>query len=318
MDFIKKSIALAMMAMVWLGCAEETPFKSKEEVIKEVNDIKNSRNPFHDIRNVVAIMNNDIYYFSRLDSVPRRITFTPDREKTDVRLSPDHTLIAYENEDYYPEIIRADDGTLVEALPDYKYFTQMDWMKDRNTLYVLYNQDVYFWGTPAGSFEQVGFLWDYVISFSMNSIGDKVYYVQPSEGGSVHMYYTSESQGIKMQEPDGIDADLFDYVDFYDNTGSFMLGNRRYSDSRTMERIVCIQRDKFMKAYEWSKDDMNTPQFNAKNEVLLFGFVEYGVYSIKAVYLGTEFYTPRFVDDRMEYLVEGYTSDDPIDIDWVP
>src|SRR4051812_21980407 len=99
----KVFIAFACAACV-MACSE-SPFISKEEALRILDSINVARDPFHAVKNVVAIIDNDIYYFNRLDSLPRKLTNTPEQQKTHVNLSPDKTEIAYLNENGSPVII---------------------------------------------------------------------------------------------------------------------------------------------------------------------------------------------------------------------
>lgn len=85
----KMQIAFAVLATIVVSCSEESPFLSKEEARKKISEINTNRDPFHYVEDVVAIINNDIYYFERLDSVPRKLTNTPAQSKTHVKLSHD-------------------------------------------------------------------------------------------------------------------------------------------------------------------------------------------------------------------------------------
>src|SRR4051812_38734483 len=103
-----------LVAATLFSCSEESPFLSEKEARRIIKEANIARDPFHTVTHVAAIINNDIYYFARLDSVPKRLTFTPSLVKSHVKLSADKTQIVYLNDIGTPVIINAMNGTLVK------------------------------------------------------------------------------------------------------------------------------------------------------------------------------------------------------------
>lgn len=312
----KKLYWFAMLLM--LVACEESPFVTRKEAEKEIAAINLQRNPFHAIENVVAILDNDIYYFHALDEEPVRLTTTPGEEKTNVKLSFDKSRIAYLNGSGTPVIIRADNGEHVETLDEYAYVTQMDWAKDRLTLYILVESEVVFYGDAIDVVQPTKVnSWDRVISFSMNSIGDQGYFIEYSADAFPHWLNLRSEKGGIADEFSGWDGDNFDYIDFYDNSGGFLLGYEDYHDG-SMERIICVQNYTTYATYKWDYENMNTPAFNSEHEMLLYGTVEgTGNHMIKAVYLGEKWYEGHGLYDKLTYVLENHPSASPIFIDWV-
>lgn len=309
---------ILLAGVLLFSACEENPFLTKEEAEKQVEQINTGNDPFHAIQNVVAIINNDIYYFNTLDAEPRQLTDTPGSVKTDVKLSFDKTRIAYLNASGNPVIIRADNGEHIETLTQYEYVRQMDWAKDQLTLYMLIDDEVVFHGTPLEVIQPYTVHpWDDVSSFSMNSIGDQGYFIAHYDDAFPRMLNLySEAAGIDEEYPN-FGGDWYDYIDFYDNEGSFLLGYKDDYDY-SMDRVICVQDYATFPAYEWDYEAMSTPQFNGEHEMLIYGTMEDpGSHIIKVVYLGYKYYEAHGIYDRLTKLLEAYPSTTPIFIDWV-
>lgn len=304
--------AILLAAFVFVGCSkEESPFLSKEEAQKAITKLMNDRNPFHHATDVVAILNNDVYYFPRLDTVPRRLTNSPNLVKTEVKLSFDKSQIAYLNDAGHPVIIRASDGQLLQTLTQFSYIDQMDWAKDRLTLYMLSDKVVSFYG-DAPSVSQPSYTnpWDEVGSFSMNALGDQAYAYKAYGDFFSHIVYHSTAKGLDITNLN------YEYIDFYDNNGNFLVATRDYYYSG-FEKVVMMQNYNFYSQYEWDFEAMNSPAFNAETEVLVYGTMESTPYKIKAVYLGTTLYERQGTYGVLGKILDDYPSTTPIYIDWV-
>jgi hypothetical protein len=314
--YIQRIQFILILAVATLSCSEESPFLSEDEAKKIVAELNTERDPFHYMEDVVAIIDHDIYYFQRMDSVPKKLTNTPGQSKTHVKLSSDKTQIAYINGAGNPVIINATNGQHVRTLTEYNYIAQMDWAKDSRTLYFLIVQEIYSDGEPVAPAMQpeITHPWDEISSFSMNAKGDYAYFIKRYNDFSNRLIYHSESENIDEEYP-SFEGDLHDYVDFYDNKGGFLLG---YSDpfEDGFSRIICVEDYDPWAAYEWDYENMNTPEFNSDLEILLYGTMEDQLYQIKAVYLGTEAYDGYGLYDVLSMVLTEYTSESPIYLDW--
>ena len=311
MNILRYTIVLTVVTMS-TACSD-SPFLTEEEARKAVDELIESRDSFYAVRNVVAVINNDIWYFDKLADPPRRVTFSPDETKTLVRLSFDHTRIAYLNDSEVPVIIRADDGAVLETLTGMTYTTDMDWLRDRNTLYILRNDQITFHGEAVEIIEpQLTHPWDRVYSFSMNSIGDQGYFKLTYGYAYPDLYFNSASKELSKVTH----FERCNYIEFYGNAGNFLLGRSADKDTR-MEYVFCLQNYNFWAAYEWDYEDMNTPTFNGELELLLYGILETKPYRIKSVYLGEKNYVNHGLYDRLTHVLEEYPSNTPIYLDWV-
>ncbi len=318
MKMRKLIVLFCVLLTLIFGCTpDDSPFLTKEEAEKEIEALNNSRDPFYPIRNVVAIIDNDIYYFKRLDSIPKRLTNTPTLVKTNVKLSYDRSRIAYLDQIGTPVIIRADNGQQIQKLSQYSYISSMDWAKDRLTLYMLNNGKVVFNGTPLQVTQPIG-TFDQINSFSMNSIGDQAYYVHSPFYFTYTLKFLSSGQKIDDQF-NSISSKRYDYVDFYDNKGNFLVGLTQSSYDYKFSQIACIQNYKFYEAYYWDDDDMVTPDFNADLEVLIFGMSTGSSNFIKCVYLGKKAYNSNSISpmDILRKTISNYPSKSTIYLDWV-
>ncbi|CAN0342278.1 unnamed protein product, partial [Phaeothamnion confervicola] len=284
-SFIKTIIMIGAIG-IFAAC-EDSPFLTKQEAETIVDQLNTSRDPFHAVENVVAIINNDIYYFNTLDGKPRQLTDTPDAVKTEVKLSFDHSQIAYLNANGNPVIIQADNGEHITTLTQYSFIQQMDWAKDQLTLYMLIDNEIEVYGTALEVIQPTLLHpFDDVESFSMNSIGDQGYFIA-HYGDPFPLKLNLYSEVAEIDEEySGVDGKFYDFIDFYDNNGNFLLG---YKDSfdNSLERIICVQNYGLFPAYEWDYEKMNTPQFNAEHEILIYGTMESSNnHVIIAYYLG--------------------------------
>lgn len=319
---LRRLILILIAASSLTACVGDTPFLSREEAERLVHDININRDPFQKARHVAAIINNDIYYFNRLDTVPRKLTNSPASAKTSVKLSSDLTRIAYINADGNPVILDASDGKVLETLTQYNYIDQMGWIRNSATLYMLIDRNVVQYGTTLPITQPESFHpWDEVMSFSMNSKGDQGYFIDRYDdfSSTAKLEYHSTSRQLD-EEYTAFGGRTYNYVDFYDDDGNFLLGNTEYY-SGTIERVVCVEDYQFLSTYEWDYELMRSPKFNSESEILLYGTVEDqgtndGKYYIKAVYLGTEAYPGSGAYDRLTKLVSGYASNTPVYIDW--
>jgi hypothetical protein len=306
---------VVLIGVMLLTACEESPFLSRKEADRLAEQINTSRDPFHAVKNVVAIINNDVYYFDRLDTIPRKLTNTPESIKTQVKLSSDKTKVAYINEEGHPVIIDSVDGAPIGTLTQYNYITQMGWVRDSNTLFMLIGREVELYGESIEFLQPESFHpWDEVKSFSMNGIGDQGYIIHRYNGvGEPFEYHSSGKEIDEVFQ--NFEGDLYDYVDFYDDEGNFLLGyNDPWGDG--IERVICVQNYKFWSAYEWDQESMQTPEFNADHEVLLYGTVEGLQHFVKGVYLGTDAYPGSGLYDRLTKTLESYPSSTPVYVDW--
>jgi hypothetical protein len=314
MNFRTIYTTTTFLAATLFSCSEESPFLSEQEAKSKIKEMTLERDPFHLVEDVVATINNDIYYFELLDSTPERLTFTPQQSKTHVKLSADKTQIAYINSNGNPVII-ARDGKPVTTLTQYNYIKQMDWTKTGNTLYFLIDQKVYFYGDPVTIKQPViTHPWDEVPSYSMNAKGDYGYFIKRYGSYSTTLAHHTEKEN-KNQEFPNFEGKLFDYIDFYDNNGNFLLGYADYY-GEGFSRIACVQDYNFWSVYEWDDDNMYTPEFNGDLEILLYGTMENQVHQVKAVYLGTEAYNGSGLYDVLSKTLTNYPSNSPVYLDW--
>lgn len=313
---ILKAVILTACVSLLAACSGESPFLSKEEAERLVDEINTLRDPFHEVKNVVAIINNDIYYFKRLDSIPKKLTNSPTQIKTQVKLSSDRTKIAYLNANGYPVIISATDGKMLETLTQYQYINQIGWVRNSPTLFMLIGQDVVLHGTSVSFIQPEAYhVWDEVSSFSMNSKGDQAYFIHRYNDTGWKLEYHSTVKKLDEQY-NSFEGYRYNFVDFYDDRGNFLLGYQNPFDEG-IERVVCVENYDFHSAYGWDYEQMQTPKFNSAHEILLYGTLENQEYNVKGVYLGTEAYGNSGLYDRLTKTLTDYKSSTPVYIDWV-
>lgn len=253
----------------------------------------------------------------RLSQAPRRLTNTPEQRKTHVKLSADKSRIAYLNDAGTPVIIRSDDGKHIKTLTQYSPVRQMEWARDRNTLILLLDNSLFSDGEPITLPQPqttYPFPYDAVISFSMNSIGDYGYFTEGYGRNFPFLTYASKIKGVENNQ-NSFEGDYYHYIDFYDNKGGFLLAQEDpyYPGFR---KVVCTREHNSWSAYKWDSETMTSPQFNADLEILLYGTVKYGIYELKAVYLGTEAYEGHGTYDVLSRVLSDYRSNLPIYLDW--
>lgn len=297
----------------------ESPFVSKETV----EEVLASRNPFRHIRNIVATIENDIYYFEHIDSIPKRLTHTPVAKKSHVKLSKDKTKIVYLNSVGTPVVINAQTGALIETISNRSNVKQIGWTNDDHSIYMLVGKNVFIHGVPTTVTQPETYnQYDEVLSFSMNDRGDQAYYIKNAGLVSKKLKFDSQSQGIDtlitIFYGESFGAD---YIDFHGNDGGFVVGYNAYN-ANDITRISCFNDYKFWPEFDWAgveswvDEIMLSPTFDQDSEVVLFGNRKGSTYSIKAVYLGTELYYGDGQQDIKMKVLDKYTSTQPIYLDW--
>ncbi len=139
MKINKTLLSIIIFLLLFLShCKNEYPFVSEDEI--------NEMNPA--VEDVCFIFNKDVYILeSSEDLSAKRITFTPTVYKSDVKISHNGKKIAYLLISNSPVIIDRD-GNTIEELNQYTYVDQLDWSADDETLFMLINNDLEFYG-PA-------------------------------------------------------------------------------------------------------------------------------------------------------------------------
>lgn len=135
-----KSSLVIVVAVILTGCHSENPFISKElaEAILKEKEIK-------PVEYAAAILNNDVYWIHNFDQEPKKITQSSSVVKKQVRLSHDHSKIAYLNSLGSPVIIDTL-GTVISQVTSFKSVKQMDWGPDDETLWMLIGNELKFYG----------------------------------------------------------------------------------------------------------------------------------------------------------------------------
>lgn len=306
--------ATSILFIILVACTPEYPFVSKEEV----QELMDSRDPFRRVGNVVAVIDNDVYYFKRIDSIPRRLTNTPTKAKSKIELSYDKTKIAYLDENGSPVIINAVSGELIEAITSLTSVKQMGWTNQDKSLYVLKDNKVFIHGATTKIINPfIQHPYDNVTSFSMNNIGDQAYAVNYYGVGKRIEFNSADG---KIEEtikvfPDEVTAPS--YIDFLGNKGSFIVGYRA-DESKPINKVSCFNDYAFWSDRGWSGPYMTTPVYDQTFEVLLYGGSGTNGYAINAVYLGTTLYHGDGPHEIMTKRIDAYASKTQIYLDWKP
>lgn len=305
------------MSGLLLSCSE-SPFVSKDVIEELIAFNKNKKNPFKDVKNVVATINNDIYFFSHIDSIPKRLTNSPLEKKTNVKLSFDLTRIVYLDENKIPVIIDSDNGQVLEILSEYSNVKQLGWINNDNSIFLLIGNSVIIYGEAVEVVQpEISYPSNEVLSFSMNDIGDQAYYIK-SYGIYAGQKLKFDSEVNKIDTLISVlpnEVSGADYINFYDDTGGFFVGYNDYT-SNEIEHVSIFNDYFFWPFVDWYDDFIISPVFNSGHEVLIYGYSNGNYNSIKAVYLGTENYDKNSVEEIKTINIDEYLSEYPIYVDW--
>lgn len=313
MKVIKTAILLIFIAKL-CSCSSSSPFITKE--LAEELDAR--RNPFRYVGDFFATIENDVYYFQHIDSIPTRITNSPEETKRDLEVSDDRQKIAYLNETGTPVIIDLE-GNEQERLDEFSNVSQFGWTNGDRSLYMLIGNQVFIHG-DAFEFKQPEMYtyYDEVLSFSMDNYGNQAYIQYEYRGAigpnrhALHYFNAGEKTDTVIIVLHN-EVDEFHYVDFYRGDGNFVIG---YNDrNNILSKVFVHTNHNFYTDYDWEEEEgMTSPIFDIENEMLHIGTAAPNA-TIKSAYLGTELY---FEDDYGIHTrtLDNYSSDVSIYLDF--
>ena len=234
---ITNYIVLWVFATIIFGCQKPgDPYISKAES----NALYAAQNPA--VQNVAFIYNNEVYFLADFDNSAQKITSSGGIKKF-VKVSHDHTKFAYQNVSGNVEIIDKT-GKLITTL-NYSGIKSFDWTADDKTLFILSNDNLYYYGTalnlsitypgitPGYTTEilsaSISLKGDfaYIIHYSAYTYGDKYRLVIKPAGGGTTITYDNNTVPYSMN-----------YVQFSANLQDMTVGYRdpTYS-ANSFERV---------------------------------------------------------------------------------
>jgi hypothetical protein len=211
-------------------------------------------------------------------------------------------------------IINTTDGGVVATLSDYAYPIQMDWADDRLSLYVLIGREVFVYGEVFTAPQPDEYHSSELYSYSTNSNGDYAYYEYSFYGKK--LYFNSPKNNISTAETSYFEGNFYDYIDFYDNKGGYLLAAKSPGG---FSKIVCVNDYASFSSYRWQPSyDMTSPRFNNDREVLVYGTsYSSAPHYIQFVYLGTAAYASEGTSEILNMRMYDYPSNTRIYVDWV-
>ncbi|HBS88240.1 MAG: hypothetical protein A2W91_04460 [Bacteroidetes bacterium GWF2_38_335] len=259
----------------------ESPFLSQAEVDNYLQNLNEG------LDYIAYISENDIYYFTDIDNAPIRLTNTPLIEKTNVQISKNGNKIAYLKEDNYPVIIDFS-GNVIDELTEFTNITQMDWSEDGSSLYMLIENELFYYGPELNvrdlTFYNVPYFpYNTILSASISKDLDLAYVMRYYD---VADYDYHEKLIIK---PYGTDVTLeffsthsrMAYVDFSSNYRDFVLAFNNYSDSKEYIRLEFYSDYTGISDTEKDYGEWSTPSYRSDLNYVLSGYSDYN-YILKA------------------------------------
>jgi hypothetical protein len=134
-----RKITTYLFCLIFFGCAED-PFVSKEVIDELLNE------KYPKLNNIVYLdYDNRIFYIDDLrNGQPKEIS-TLEGKKDLLRITVSGEKIAFINQNGNPVIIDKS-GKILNTLEQYRNVVQMDWSFDSETLYMLIDDEVVFFG----------------------------------------------------------------------------------------------------------------------------------------------------------------------------
>lgn len=176
MNKLRNHIFCLLVAFTLLHCSSEGPFLSKE-MVEELKQ----RKAVKPVENIVFINDQDVYFLKDFDSAPVRLTNSPDVSKTMLRISHDQERIVYLLAGGVPEIINMD-GEIIATLHQYQGVKQLDWSSDDQTLYLLTDNFIEFYGSALSIPELEVEVTEEVISATITPENGLLYIVECVSG----------------------------------------------------------------------------------------------------------------------------------------
>lgn len=127
-----KRITLVIALLMVIGCRKDLEVDTADHL-------------YNYIDNVGIIQKSDIYFYEHLTHGSARVTNSPDSVKTNLRMSYDYQKFAYKNENGIVKIVDRF-GNLIEKLSDYTNVKSYGWSADSQTLWMLNNNEIVFYG----------------------------------------------------------------------------------------------------------------------------------------------------------------------------
>lgn len=186
-----KYIKLMIVAAALSACSGENPFLGDDIAMELLN-----RNQVKEVEFVTFIYNNDIYYLRNFEETPKRITSSPSQKKTKIRISHDHSRIAYLNDNGSPVIIDTL-GNTQSVLSNFSGVKQFDWTGDDDGIYMLIDNDILFSHSNIAIPEMEKDFQEEILSAVLTKNNDIIYIVQRPIGLGRYV------QRIEVRKADG-------------------------------------------------------------------------------------------------------------------
>ena len=316
MRFFKLSILSIALLLGLLSCSSESPFVSKEVI----DELLASRNPFRSVGNIVAIIDNDIYYFAHVDSLPIRITQSPNVIKTDIKLSDAGDKFVYLDKNKTPVIMDIT-GNVLETLSEYSSVKQLGWTNNDKSLYFLVGNKVQVHGEQLEILQPgMGHYYDYVVSYSRNNAGDEAYVIYQYLGfagrsGNRLQFYSEKNSIDTLFTRLNDESYEIGYIDFCGDNGDFIVGHTDFNG-----RIFQIHGHlnyQFYSHIQWSDEFIVSPVFNSEVEILIAG--QNSASSVlQVLYFGDETYDRKgYLDTKVLDVENRENTSNRIYVDWV-
>lgn len=300
-----RSFIYSLSLFVMCACKNENPFVSKDYIDQHFTSKSLA------VQHVVYVYNNDVYYLSDSRGQSKRLTFTPSQTKSEVRISHNGSKIAYLDQYFTPTIIDTM-GYQINVLTNFTNVDKMDWSANDQTLYMLINNEVRFYGPsmalPKFIFPNGGTN-IYLLSMSVNSNQDIAYIFKYDsfQGTTYKAYFVAKGS---TEAVDLTNTSLYNpkYVQFMHKTNDLLLGYDYNTTARGISAIEVFSSPYKTPAMQFSQDGYYVDPFYRQDiSTMVAGksnFID-GPFHVRVDYVPQDLYQ-QFTG----------TSTQPIYVDW--
>jgi hypothetical protein len=304
---MNNKIFFLFFALIVFGCASDNPFISEELALQLLNKDKTRT-----VSYATFIHHQDVYYVRSFDEQPKKITNSPTVEKRHVRISHDHSKIAFLNSAGTPVIIDTL-GNIVDVLEQFDNVKEYNWMPGDEGLYLVIDNGLHFSGsTPDIGAVALEFQ-EELLSVIITPDNTVIYLAQRPNGSGGY------AQRIERIDADGngqtIEPQFGEIREMHalrlSHDGKyFTVGYSASAFSDELVKIEVFQIGGEFPEMTFEEDEYLDAVYDANSKYMVMALGESSGFFPAAFYTENEV----FEDDKSIYLVE--YSGDEVYVDW--
>lgn len=273
------------------------------------------------VKNVAFIFKNDVYYLPAFDKEAVKITNTPTAGKKFIKMSHNAQKFAFLNSTNRIEIIDKT-GKQLTVLTQYSQVKSFDWSNNDETLYILNNNSMVYYG-PSMNLPEIRYggsnsYSNQVLSASVSAKGDfaYVFYAFNPFGLDYYKLIIAPANDTKeMVITSSEQSDQMAYVAFSSNEQDLVVGIKpRITFNNKLLKLLLYTDLKKYPDYtisESSYQAYSTPKYNSSQNYMVCGYMQNKSDSVKLHAYGFEKYK-----EKHRHLAQYYNTGDVIYTDW--